>query len=73
MVGRGGTSSLETAEFRLKAVFISPLGTFCIDVLKLVLWRESVVCFRLELVSMVVLWSVTLFLTGRTFLVLLIF
>lgn len=55
MVGRGGTSSLETAELRLKAVLISPLGTFYMDVLKLVLWRESVVYFRLELVSIVVL------------------
>lgn len=54
MVGRGGISSLEAAEFRLNAVFIMPLGMFYIDVLKLVLWRESVVCFRLELVSMVV-------------------
>ena len=56
VVGRGGISSLEAAELRLNAVFMMPLGIFYMEVLKLVLWRESVVYLRLELalVSMVV-------------------
>lgn len=49
------TSSLEVTDDRLKAVFISPLGMFYIDVLKFVLYKLSeVVCFLFELVSIVV-------------------
>ena len=69
MVGSGGiTSSLEVTELRLKAVLIRPLGMFYMDVLKLVLCCESVVCFLFEFVSIVVLWSVILFCNLRSFL-----
>ena len=56
-MGRAGItiSSFEVTEERLKAVFMRPRGTFYILVLKLVLYKLSlVVCFLFELVSIVV-------------------
>ena len=60
MVGSAGmtTSSLEVTDERLKAVLMSPLGMFYIEVLKFVLYKLSdVVCFLFEFVSIVVRWS----------------
>ena len=55
-------------EDKENAVFITPLGTFCMEVFMFVLCFESVVCLRFDWVSAAVpLWSVSLFVIFRTF------
>jgi hypothetical protein len=48
LVGSGGTSSLEAMEDKENAVFITPLGTFCMELFMFVLCIESVVCLRFD-------------------------